>query len=233
MTTHLVSRCASRGLFPRKWCYSLAPLFPENVTGERRAIQSKKKRFQKMEIRQMDRSAFWHLIEITKEEKHSDQEKQITFLRERLFHLPLEELQSFTQIVDGLLYESYRPLLWAAAYLMNGGCSDDGFEYFRGWLIAQGATVFSKALNDPDTLADVIPSHQRDFLESDFECEEILYVARNVYHEKTGEDMPPSSHLGYPSLTTEEINLITDDIAVAQTCPSLWTLFGEEPHSFA
>jgi hypothetical protein len=27
---------------------------------------------------------------------------------------------------------------WGAAYLANGGCSDDGFDYFRGWLIGQG-----------------------------------------------------------------------------------------------
>jgi len=27
-----------------------------------------------------------------------------------------------------------------AAYIINGGCSDDGFEYFRRWLVLQGAT---------------------------------------------------------------------------------------------
>jgi hypothetical protein len=36
---------------------------------------------------------------------------------------------------------------------MNGGCSDDGFEYFRAWLLAQGRDTFEKALEDPDTLA--------------------------------------------------------------------------------
>ncbi|WP_236064785.1 DUF4240 domain-containing protein [Reticulibacter mediterranei] len=140
-------------------------------------------------------------------------------------HLSLEELQSFAHIVDELCSESYRPLLWAAAYLMNGGCSDDGFEYFRGWLIAQGATVFSQAVNDPDTLADVILSHQRDLPEGDFECEEILFLAQHVYHEKTGEEMPSPHRLKYPSLTREEIHLITDDVAVAQACPKLWACF--------
>jgi hypothetical protein len=32
-----------------------------------------------------------------------------------------------------LMDRSYRNDLWAAGYLINGGCSDDGFDYFRGW----------------------------------------------------------------------------------------------------
>src|SRR5262245_53974222 len=43
--------------------------------------------------------------------------------------------------------------LWGAAYLMNGGCSDDGFEYFRAWLMAQGRRTFEKAVEDADTKA--------------------------------------------------------------------------------
>ena len=141
-------------------------------------------------------------------------------LREQLVPLPLEELQSFAPIVDELLYEAYRPLLWAAAYVMNGGCSDDGFEYFRGWLITQGAAVFFQAVDNPDTLADVIPSQQ-----IDFECEESRSLAQDIYYEKTGEPMPLLKHQIYPRLTREELNLIEDDKAVAQACPRLWALY--------
>ena len=28
------------------------------------------------------------------------------------------------------------------------GCSDDTFDYFRGWLIAQGKETFEKVLDD-------------------------------------------------------------------------------------
>ena len=168
----------------------------------------------------MDRSAFWQFIERTKEESYGDQEKQIALLREQLAPLPLEELQSFDQILDELRYESYRPLLWAAAYLMNGGCSDDGFEYFRGWLITQGVAVFSQAVDNPDTLADVIPSQQ-----IDYECEEILSLAQGIYHERAGQPMPLLKHLEYPNLTKEEMNLIEDGKAVAQACPRLWDLY--------
>lgn len=43
--------------------------------------------------------------------------------------------------------------LWGAAYILNDGCSDDGFIYFRAWLMTKGQECFEKALRDPDSLA--------------------------------------------------------------------------------
>lgn len=53
---------------------------------------------------------------------------------------------------------AYTTDLWAAAYLINGGASDDGFYYFRCWLIGMGRDIYGMALADPDTLADVVSS---------------------------------------------------------------------------
>jgi Protein of unknown function (DUF4240) len=47
--------------------------------------------------------------------------------------------------------------LWGAAYVVHGGVSDDGFDYFRRWLISQGAAVYAHVLVRPDDLADVLP----------------------------------------------------------------------------
>ena len=44
--------------------------------------------------------------------------------------------------------------LWGAAYVINGGCSDDPFVDFRASLISRGRQVFERALSDPDSLAD-------------------------------------------------------------------------------
>jgi hypothetical protein len=64
--------------------------------------------------------------------------------------------------------ESYRWDLWGAAYLINGGCSDDGFDYFRGWLLSQGRAIWQATLADPDSLADhprsAVAAHWRDGL---------------------------------------------------------------------
>ena len=69
---------------------------------------------------------------------------------------------------------------------MNGGGSDDGFEYFQGWLIAHGRSVFEAALLDPDSLADIVPEDA----EADFEFEnaDILNVAERIWETKTDSD---------------------------------------------
>lgn len=45
---------------------------------------------------------------------------------------------------------AYRTDIWALAYLLRGGCSDDSFDAFRGWLISQGRQVFEARLAEPD-----------------------------------------------------------------------------------
>jgi Protein of unknown function (DUF4240) len=44
--------------------------------------------------------------------------------------------------------------VWAAAYLIGGGCSDDSFIDFRAGLIAQGRDWYQKAADSPDNLAE-------------------------------------------------------------------------------
>ncbi len=58
--------------------------------------------------------------------------------------------QHFTRLHAAL----YRWDVWAAAYLINSGCSDDSFMDFRAALIAQGHAWYERALTDPDALAD-------------------------------------------------------------------------------
>jgi hypothetical protein len=99
-----------------------------------------------------------------------------------------------------LMAASYRTDLWAAAYLINGGCSDDGFDYFRGWLITQGAEVFHRALADPDSLADhqVVAAAASEGEE--LECEEILYATGHAYLELTGVELSAHKLEGQPTV---------------------------------
>ena len=69
---------------------------------------------------------------------------------------------------------------------MNGGSADDGFEYFRGWLIAQSRRRFQAALEYPAGIGDYAEPDEN-------ECEEILYVAQEAYQSKTGEEFPYES----------------------------------------
>lgn len=66
-----------------------------------------------------------------------------------------------TQIIDFYLKAievtdtAYRHPLWNAAYLIEGGCGDDGFMDFRDGLILLGRETFTRAVADPESLADL------------------------------------------------------------------------------
>jgi len=66
------------------------------------------------------------------------------------------EIIEWNQTFDRLAAQAYTVDLWGAAYLINGGASDDGFYYFRCWLIGMGRDVYEAAVDNPDRLADAV-----------------------------------------------------------------------------
>jgi hypothetical protein len=131
----------------------------------------------------MDTTTFWGLIESAKQASQDDPDQQVRVLTDALARLPEAEIIAFDSLFRHYLTISYTHELWAAAYILNGGCSDDCFDYFRGWLIAQGETVFQNAMRDPETLADSAEIEA-------IECESMLYVAQVAYERKTGNPLP-------------------------------------------
>jgi hypothetical protein len=125
----------------------------------------------------MSEQAFWSIIERAREGSE-DYEQTAERVHELLQAASLEEIEAFERGRARLMERSYTWAVWGAAYLMNGGCSDDGFDYFRGWLLTQGREAFEAALANPDSLVDIA--------EQDAECEDMLSVAYSVYEEKTG-----------------------------------------------
>lgn len=118
---------------------------------------------------------FWEHI---RKSKRKDPDAHVDRLVKRLVKLPPEEIIDFDYWWNLLHAEAYNWDLWGAAYLLNGGCSDDGFIDFRSWLILQGRDVFQTALTNPDTLADV------DIGEDEAYCE--CYPGPHAWFEATG-----------------------------------------------
>ena len=137
----------------------------------------------------MDKARFWQLIEEAKAKSGGDCEAQAAALKSLLSPLQAEELIAFERIFSECRNAAYRWDLWGAAVMINGGSSDDGFEYFRWWLIGQGQAIFEGALADPDSLADLL-ANSIDWGDAWLECESIAYVAMEVYEEKVGHEMP-------------------------------------------
>ena len=82
----------------------------------------------------MDMQQFWKLIEDARRQvpDPADGEEVAARAAALLSAYPPEEIAAAGQVLRELMAGSYRTPLWAAAYVINGGCSNDGFDYFRG-----------------------------------------------------------------------------------------------------
>jgi hypothetical protein len=145
---------------------------------------------------------FWELVEQGRalSRDPADAEEVAEQTRRVLTTLTAAEVAALNQPLHDLMAVSYRVDLWGAAYQINGGCSDDGFEYFRGWLLAQGREVFERVVADPDTLAE-LPAVRAVVAEAtDLECEDMSGVVADAYEALTGTyDLPPTEGR-YPGL---------------------------------
>ncbi|HEX8913749.1 MAG TPA: DUF4240 domain-containing protein, partial [Humisphaera sp.] len=91
----------------------------------------------------MDEDRFWQIIESTRTHALAVPRPPTTdlldvherTLAEYLRKLPPAEVAAFDQRFTALVGRAYRDDLWAAAYWLLGGCSDDGFMDFRSSLI--------------------------------------------------------------------------------------------------
>lgn len=127
----------------------------------------------------MTEEQFWTIIENSNRGRN---------LKESLTPLSEEELFGFRYWWIHFCHISYKQELWAVAYVVLGGCSDDGFDYFRFWLIVQGQKVFYNALENADTLCDVF-SELEDPEGDDYpEQEDLNYAVQKVLEERTGDE---------------------------------------------
>ncbi|MQY14466.1 hypothetical protein SRB5_46330 [Streptomyces sp. RB5] len=175
----------------------------------------------------MDINRFWHLIDDARAQvaDPADAEAVAAQAVVILAAQDPEEIVEAQQRFWDLMAASYRAPLWAAAYQINGGCSDDGFEYFRGWLIAQGRTVFEQAVGDPDSLADH-PAVLAAADGGDLECEDVLGIAWEAYKRATGEELPGGSFtISYPALDPDWRFCFDDPSEIARRLPRLDALF--------
>lgn len=127
----------------------------------------------------MEDALFWRLIapdgETTAE--------RLDLLPDRLSAYSPAAIKTFGQMVTNRLAEAYRTDIWAMAYLLMDGCSDDAFDYFRDWLLLQGKAVFDAALSAPD---DFDPAS----LTETPLAEGLLDAVDRAYAMRTGKDLP-------------------------------------------
>jgi hypothetical protein len=166
----------------------------------------------------MDEAAFWQLIEDTRQAAGNDTGRQSSLLEDRLRRLPAPTIVDFQRIRHRLDDQAYTWDLWAAAYVIEDGCSEDCFRDFRGYLISLGRAPYEAALRNPDSLAPVV----QDAETGDWENAD--NVAPDAYQSATGEDIPAddSDLSGNPRGKPWDDN---DEDALVQRYPQLAARF--------
>lgn len=134
------------------------------------------------ELRIMRENQFWDIIDRSLKASDGSIERQAAELEDILANLPPAQVASFNARFVSKNHELNSWELWGAAYVLNGGCSDDCFEYFRSWVVGQGRDYFKAVQRDPQVLND-------GRLSSAFESdggEWLSYVGEDAYYRASG-----------------------------------------------
>jgi Protein of unknown function (DUF4240) len=173
----------------------------------------------------MTETEFWSLIESVRQSATTATETPKRLI-DRLKEMPVQDIVEFGRLFRDASRTAYDERLWAAAYAINGGCSDDSFHDFRDWLVTQGKEFYSHALADPDSLAEIELPPADEIFGVGFDAGG---VASKAYEVKTGlKDF--SKQLGLlppPALKNQGI-WGEDDSSFKQVVPRLYAKFGSK-----
>jgi hypothetical protein len=131
----------------------------------------------------LDETIFWNIVD-SSVKNTNNQDAQEAFLVKEIEKLTTKQIIGFRLRTDKFLYDTYNSEMWCAGYIMNDGCSDDSFEYFRNWIISRGKEVYYKAKENPDSLISEF-EEGKDY----YDFESFWYVALTAFENKTGKNL--------------------------------------------
>ncbi|MFE5142947.1 DUF4240 domain-containing protein [Streptomyces fagopyri] len=185
----------------------------------------------------MESDTFWGVIEAAQVGAAATGEPFDEVLVQQLAERPRQEILEYAERFDELRDALYRWDVWAAAYLIGGGCSDDSFMDFRAGVIALGCQWYQRVAADPDSLAahpDVVQAaNGRDRSEVLF-YEDVNYAASGAFERITGDaDAFYEAWRSFRGVATESDNAVDmgddfnfdDDREMSRRLPRLAALF--------
>ena len=128
----------------------------------------------------IDEQEFWKIMDYSCNAAKGDMELQNQVIIKKLSAYAPEEIINFEIILCKKLIKANDYRILAANKIIDSWVSDDGFLYFRLWLISLGRQTFEQTLKDPDYLANVTGKG----IVPDFEY--LLYASTQAYINKTG-----------------------------------------------
>lgn len=166
----------------------------------------------------MSEDQFWNIIKNSYNRSKGITEHQIQLLGKILHRMSPQDIIKFENRFSQLRGKANDWKLWGAAFIINGGCSDDAFLDFRGWLIAQGKELYYQAIADPDSLAGLNKE------KLNVEWEGFSYVASEVFEEITQENIPSTFEEDHET-TGAQWKEEGDDLK--NLLPKLWTKYSQ------
>jgi hypothetical protein len=142
----------------------------------------------------VDDKAFWAVIaEARAAADPDDIDEVVGAIEEAIAALDDEELVAFHHQFLRQYWKCYRYEIRAAAMVIGGDeASEDFYDDFCCWLIAQGQERFDKTLADPDSLAAL------EIVTDDLAAGELLDFADRTYMERTGGEIPDEEGFQQP-----------------------------------
>ncbi len=175
-----------------------------------------------MKIEPMSYQAFWSIIDSSASHEATPQ-MLLDHHAERLSLLSPDELVAYEMALDEELRRAYSWNLIGVADILNRGVTDDGFLYFRLWLISKGNKVFETAIQSPD---DIVSAALSPGPGGYYELEGLLFTAKEVWSRKTGQDTDSFPfYAGMDDFSAPEGQPLGDDEDVKKRFPKLWKRF--------
>ncbi|MBT2392328.1 DUF4240 domain-containing protein [Streptomyces sp. ISL-1] len=135
---------------------------------------------------------FWNVIESARAAAVGAGKPFDEALVDRLATCPKRDILEYQERFDEVHDALYRWDVWAAAYVIGGGCSDDSFMDFRAGLISLGREWYERAAACPDSLADhrAVVDASSAYRDEALFYEEVNYAAGEAFERITagGED---------------------------------------------
>lgn len=127
---------------------------------------------------------FWEIIERARRLAVDGNMRPINAISSVLSGLASKDIAAFDKsFFDAACLLDTTEFFAAALILRHELVTDDGFEYFKNWLILQGKDRFERTVENPDSLADLITAEVDPLL---WEVESIGAATGIAYEQKTG-----------------------------------------------
>ncbi|MBO9636116.1 MAG: DUF4240 domain-containing protein [Chitinophagaceae bacterium] len=156
----------------------------------------------------MDTTHFWKIMDNAFNIGGFENSLREDAILKQLISLTPSQIQDFEIIFQQMNQKASTWGNFAANTVIMGGSTDDGFYYFRCWLISLGQKNFEETLKNPDYLATLdIPVEKSHGLAM-AEFEELISLSDQAYEKVTGKK--PESDTTFPRDNAQRLGLFYD-----------------------